>query len=151
MSGTNNAKVCVKHADTCVNPSQNNVVPNVNQHPIIQSQSQLTFLGDKRLVTPTRASISSVTNNMQVGAKPTHMSRWQSYVKQSTNLFPYSTDTNEHCDMNVKDNPSDSMIDIPSHHKMMECMDNDVKLLSSGLVDTSDVTPVSTNNHSAGH
>ena len=151
MSGTNNAKVCVKHADTCVNPSQNNVVPNVNRHPIIQSQSQMTFLGDKRLVTPTRASISSVTpDNMQVGAKPTHMSRWQSYVKQSTNLFPYSTDTNEHLDMNVKNNPSESMINTLSHHKTNDCMDNDVNLLTSGLVDTSDVTPVCINIHSAG-
>ena len=46
MSGTNDAKLCVKTADICENTSENCVVPNVNQHLIIPSQSQSTF-GDK--------------------------------------------------------------------------------------------------------
>ena len=74
MSGTNNANICVKPADLCENTSQKYVDPNVNEHPIIPPQSQL-IVGDNRLVTPTRASICTVTDNMQLAAKPTHVSR----------------------------------------------------------------------------
>ena len=146
MSENNDANNGVNNADTIVNTNTDTVVPYVNMHQNIPYHSQ-SILGNKRFVTPNRASITTSINSRQHVVKHPNISQWKTYEKQSINLFPYSTATTQNCNVEVIDNTNCTTKDIQPNAPTIDLTETNVTLLKPGSIDTLEVNNVSTKNN----
>ena len=135
MSENDDANNGVNNADTIVNTNTDTVVPYVNMHQNIPFHSQ-SILGNKRFVTPNRASITTSINSRQHVVKHPNISQWKTYEKQSINLFPYSTVTTQHCNVEVIDNTNCTTKDIQPNAPTIDLTETNVTLLKPGSIDT---------------